>query len=100
MRAEGKTIALLEHATGAGKTVTAIADARRLGGRTLWVVHRRDLVDQTQRELERFWPEAEVGRFYGGTRELDAYNLVGAVQSVAGHLEEFAPHEFEYLVID
>src|SRR5262245_33838138 len=48
MRTEGKTIALLEHATGAGKTVTAIADARRLGGRTLWLVHRRDLVAQTQ----------------------------------------------------
>jgi superfamily II DNA or RNA helicase len=44
LRAEGKTIALLEHATGAGKTVTAITDARRLGGRTLWLVYRRDLV--------------------------------------------------------
>jgi hypothetical protein len=29
IRADGKTIALLEHATGSGKTVTAIRDARR-----------------------------------------------------------------------
>ena len=100
MRDEGKTIALLEHATGAGKTVTAIADARRLGWRTLWVVHRRNLVDQTHREFEKLWPEAEAGRFYGGIRELDADNLVAAVPSIAKHLEEFAPTAFDYLVID
>jgi superfamily II DNA or RNA helicase len=100
MRAEGKTIALLEHATGAGKTVTAIADARRLGGRTLWLVHRRDLVTQAQREFQRLWPEVETGRYFGGTHEEDADNLVAAIQSVADHLEEFGPREFTYVVID
>jgi superfamily II DNA or RNA helicase len=100
MRAEGKTIALLEHATGAGKTVTAITDARRLGGRTLWLVHRRDLVAQTQREFQRLWPEAETGRYYGGTHETDADNLVAAIQSVVDQLDEFGPKEFAYLVID
>jgi superfamily II DNA or RNA helicase len=99
-RDTGKTIALLEHATGSGKTVTAIADARRLGGRTLWVVHRRNLVEQTHKEFEKAWPEAETGRFYGGIRELDAYNLVAAVQSLAAHLDEFSPTAFDYLVID
>jgi superfamily II DNA or RNA helicase len=100
MRLEGKTIALLDHATGAGKTVTAISDARRIGGRTLWLVHRRDLVTQTQREFQRLWPEAETGRYYGGAHETDADNIVAAVQSVADHLDEFGPAEFSYLVID
>jgi superfamily II DNA or RNA helicase len=100
MRAEGKTIALLEHATGAGKTVTAISDARRVGGRTLWLVHRRDLVAQTQREFVRLWPEVETGRYYGGAHETDADNLVAAIQSVADHLDEFGPREFSYVVID
>ena len=100
MRDEGKTIALLDHATGAGKTVTAIADARRLGGRTLWLVHRRDLVTQTHGEFQRLWPEAVTGRYYGGTQETDVDNLVAAIQSLADHLDEFAPGEFQYLVID
>jgi superfamily II DNA or RNA helicase len=100
MRDEGKTIALLEHATGAGKTVTAITDARRLGGRTLWLVHRRDLVAQTQREFQRLWPEAVTGRYYGGAHEAEADNLVAAIQSVADHLDEFGSGEFSYLVID
>lgn len=100
MRAAGKTIALLEHATGAGKTVTAITDARRLGGRTLWLVHRRDLVTQTQREFQRLWPEVETGRYFGGSHDTDADNLVAAIQSVADHLDEFGPKEFSYIVID
>jgi superfamily II DNA or RNA helicase len=100
LRAEGKTIALLEHATGAGKTVTAITDARRLGGRTLWLVHRRDLVVQTQRAFQSLWPEAETGRYLGGEHETEADNLVAAIQSIADHPDEFGPTEFSYLVID
>src|SRR5262249_29349036 len=100
MRAEGKTIALLAHATGAGKTVTAIADARRVGGRTLWLVHRRDLVAQAQEAFARQWPEVETGRFSGGAQETDADNLVASTQSVAEPLDEFGPTEFAYLVID
>jgi superfamily II DNA or RNA helicase len=100
MRDEGKTIALLEHATGTGKTVTAIADARRLGGRTLWLVHRRNLVAQAHREFEKHWPEADTGRYYGGTHEIEAFNLVASLPSIADHLDEFNPGEFAYLVID
>jgi superfamily II DNA or RNA helicase len=100
LRAEGKTIALLEHATGSGKTVKAITDARRLGGRTLWLVHRRDLVTQTRREFERLWPEVETGRYLGGAHETEAHNLVASLQSVAERLDEFGPREFGYVVMD
>src|SRR5262249_28450275 len=81
LRDEGKTIALLDHATGGGKTVTATADARRRGGRTLWLVHRRNLVAQTHKEFQTRWPEAETGRYVGGTHETESDNLVAAIQS-------------------
>jgi superfamily II DNA or RNA helicase len=100
MRAEGKTIALLEHATGAGKTATAISDARRLGGRALWLVHRRNLVTQAQEEFRKVWPEVETGRYFGGTHEEEAHNLVAAIQSLADRLDEFGPREFSYIVVD
>jgi very-short-patch-repair endonuclease len=44
LRNQGKTIALLTHATGTGKTHVAIADAHRLGLRTLYLAHRKPLV--------------------------------------------------------
>lgn len=37
MREDGKTIALLYHATGVGKTITAATDAKAVGGRTLFL---------------------------------------------------------------
>ena len=39
MREDGKTIALLYHATGVGKTITAAADAKAVDGRTLFLVN-------------------------------------------------------------
>ena len=46
MRANSETIALLYHATGTGKTVTAVIDVRHCGGRTLFLAHTQELVNQ------------------------------------------------------
>jgi len=100
MRREGKTIALLYHATGTGKTVTAVSDAKAVGKRTLFLVHRHELVDQAVNTFERLWPEKTVGRFEGSIRETGCFVLCATVQSIAQHLEEFDPQEFGYLIID
>jgi len=44
MREEGNSIALLYHATGTGKTVTAVADAKEVGKKTLFLAHRKELI--------------------------------------------------------
>jgi superfamily II DNA or RNA helicase len=100
LRADGKTIALLHHAQGAGKTVTAISDARRLGGRTLYLVHTRDLVEQSYGKFKELWPEVSTGLYFGGVHERDEHNIVGSIQSVSDHLDEFDASAFAYLVID
>jgi superfamily II DNA or RNA helicase len=100
LRKEGKTIALLWHATGVGKTVTAVTDARCLAGRTLYVVHKRDLVTQTFEKFRELWPEAPAGLYFGGAHDSEAFNVIGSVQSVAEDLERFAPDQFHYLIID
>src|SRR5258708_22399906 len=69
LREERKTIALLPHAQGAGKTVTAILDAKRLGGRTLFVVHTRDLVTQAYEKFRELWPEVTTGLFFEGVHD-------------------------------
>ena len=83
-----------------GKTVTAIADAKRFGGRTLWLTHKRPLVSQTRKEFKRLWPEVSTGRYLGGVHEADHFNLVAVIRSVVDNLDEFSPNEFAYLVID
>jgi superfamily II DNA or RNA helicase len=100
LREEGKTIALLTHAQGAGKTITAISDSRRLGGRTLFLVHTRDLVSQAHEKFRELWAEVSTGLFFAGVHEPDAHNVVGSIQSVSENLREFNPDAFSYLVID
>ena len=39
--------------TGSGKTVMAVALIERLGCRTLWLAHRKELIDQAAASLER-----------------------------------------------
>jgi superfamily II DNA or RNA helicase len=100
MRANGKSIALLTHAQGAGKTVVAISDAKRLGGRTLFIAHRRELVTQAYDSLRDIWPEVGTGLFMGEVRDCDEHNVAASVQSVAEHLDDFPPTAFQYLIID
>lgn len=100
MRERRETIALLCHATGTGKTVTAVLDARHCGGRTLFLAHTRELVDQAARTFRDLWPEATLGRYTERIKQPDAHVVCGSVQSVALHLEEFKDNAFDYLIID
>jgi superfamily II DNA or RNA helicase len=100
MRASGKTIALLADAQGTGKTIAAIADAKRLGGRTLFVAHRRELVEQAYNTLKMLWPEASIGLYMADKRDREEHNVVASIQSLADNLADFNPEQFQYLVID
>ena len=100
MRKAGETIALLYHATGTGKTVTAVTDAKCCGGRTLFLAHTRELVEQAAETFQRLWPEVTIGRYVESVREANDHVVCGSVQSVALHLEDFREDEFSYLIID
>ena len=56
MRCNFETIALLYHATGTGKTVTAVMDAKRFGKRTLFLAHTVELVDQATKTFRDCGP--------------------------------------------
>ena len=102
IRAADKTIALLQHATGTGKTVVAIADAKACNGRTLYLAHRKDLVMQTRRRFRQFWPESKPGLWLGRTRDNPGEHqvLCASVQSLAESLAEFSPESFDYVIVD
>src|SRR5438093_9021075 len=100
LRSRGITIALLPHATRTAKTVTAIADAKRLGGRTLFIVHTRDLVNQAAGKFKELWPDATCGLFLDAVHDTDEQVSVGTVQSVSKHLPRSKPDDFAYLVVD
>jgi superfamily II DNA or RNA helicase len=100
MRENKETIALLHHATGTGKTVTAVMDSKRCGGRVLYLAHTQELVEQAAHTYEALWPEVSVGRFMDSIKEPEAHVVCGSVQSVALHLDAFREDAFAYLIVD
>lgn len=100
MRDNAETIALLHHATGTGKTVTAVMDAKRCGGRVLFIAHTQELVEQAAKTFHEIWSTVTVGRYLEAIKEPDAHVVCASVQSVALHLEDFKDDDFAYLIID
>ncbi|MFI3253813.1 MAG: DEAD/DEAH box helicase [Eubacteriales bacterium] len=100
MREDGETIALLYHATGIGKTVTATTDAKAVGGNTLFLVNTLKLADQAYKTFEELWSEATLGYFTGQKKETDKQILFATVQTMCKHLTDFTPEHFAYIVVD
>ena len=100
MRDKHESIALLYHATGTGKTVTAVMDAKSCGGRVLFLAHTQELVNQAANTFSVLWPEVLTGRYMDIVKEPNAHVVCGSIQSVALHLEDFRDDSFDYLIID
>lgn len=100
MRENHETIALLYHATGTGKTVTAVSDAKHFGKRVLFLAHTHELVEQAAQTFERLWKDVSVGRYMDSIKQPDAFVVCGSIQSVALNIERFKENEFGYLIID
>lgn len=75
---------ILQAGCGTGKTVMSLEIARRLGQGILVLVHREFLMEQWQKEIKRFLPEAKVGiwrdKTYATGKECDF--VIAMVQSV------------------
>lgn len=100
MRENKESIALLYHATGAGKTVTAVMDAKSLGGRVLFVAHTMELVNQAYRTFKSIWAEASIGKFADSVKEINSHIICGSIQSIALNLDMFNSNDFDYIIID
>jgi superfamily II DNA or RNA helicase len=72
-------------ATGAGKTITAAAAIKSIGQRTLWLTHRRTLLYQTRRVLQKVLKQP-IGII--GDQQLELEDVtVGMVQTISKRKE-------------
>lgn len=69
--------------TGSGKTVIFAALARKWHAKTLVLVHRDELVAQTEEKFAVIWPEVEVGVVKAERNELHRQITVASVQTLA-----------------
>lgn len=100
MRGGGESIALLYHATGTGKTVTAVSDAKDFGERTLFLAHTRELVSQAKRTFEDIWLDKKSGIYVAEQKDDSSYIVCASIQSIVQNLDQFKPDDFGYIIID
>lgn len=100
MRSNHQTIALVQGATGSGKTAIGVLDAKNIGKRTLFLAHRNELLTQAADTFKRLWPEVSTGLFVDSNHDVDTFVVCATVQGIQRNLELFSPNDFGYLVID
>lgn len=100
MRKNKETIALLFHATGTGKTITAVTDAKKMGKRTLFLAHTKELVQQAKEAFENVWEEVAASIYMGSEKDKRGYVVCASIQSLSSNIEDFNPEDFGYIIID
>jgi superfamily II DNA or RNA helicase len=70
-------------ATGLGKTIIFTSLARRIGGRTLILAHRDELITQAWHKVREVWPEAEVGVVKGPRNDVTSQVVCASVQTLS-----------------
>jgi superfamily II DNA or RNA helicase len=88
-------------ATGTGKTVTATTLAARRGGRTLWLVHRDELIRQAVDAFRSTWPDQSIGVVKAEEDAWQAPVVVASVQSLGPkRLMRWQPDAFDTIIVD
>lgn len=102
-RKEGSTRALIQAATGTGKTWLAAFDSRK-AKRILFVAHRREILQQAERTFRHLRPDLSVGYVMAGRKELDRDLVLASVAALGQpdvlQPEIISPLAFDYLVVD
>lgn len=102
---KGELTALIQAATGAGKTImfsllirTLLSENPNL--RIAILAHRRELVAQARDKLKSVYPEAEIGVACSSLerkRELECNVTIGSIQTLANQAEL---HPFDLIIVD
>lgn len=105
VRESGECKAVVISATGTGKTILAALDVRAVNpGRTLFVVHREQILDRAMEEFGRVLEvdTATFGKFVGPRREIDRQYVFATIQSLSktAVLETINKGHFDYILID
>ena len=89
---------------GTGKTILSALDAQTFTGRTLFLVHRLDILKQTIEAYTNVWPDMDYGILTGEEKrnEKTSRVLFASKDTLrqTNELSKFTRDEFDYIVVD
>lgn len=105
LRKMNQTKALAIAATGTGKTYMSVFDAMQVNPKkALFVVHRGDILIKAQESFDNVLgktiPDYSSDRYEGSKGNKNSKYLFVTESTLALHLEDFTPDEFDYIIID
>ncbi len=90
--------------TGTGKTILSAIDAKRFGGKALFLVHRLDILKQSIAAYQRVWPQMKTGVLTGEVKENEAKcDVLFASKDTLrqpAELKKYKRNAFDYIVVD
>lgn len=102
IRGWGKGVVVMP--TGSGKTILSALDAKRHGGRVLFLVHRLDILSQSMDAYRKVWGKLNEGLLTGVERYKESKcDVLFASKDTLRQpevLASFAPDAFDYVVVD
>ncbi|MEI2780926.1 MAG: DEAD/DEAH box helicase [Candidatus Competibacter sp.] len=84
--------------TGVGKTVLGCHIANTFKS-SLFLVHRKELIDQTARTMRAICPEIEIGEVANGIVNIKPFTI-GMIQTAVNRLPKLDKNLFEMMIID
>ncbi len=98
---EGTRRQIVSMATGTGKTKLGTTHAARRDQRTLWLVHRDELIRQAATAFAEAWPGRDIGIVKAQEDDWQARVVVASVQSLSDkRLRRWEPEDFGTVIVD
>lgn len=90
--------------TGTGKTILSALDAKRFGGKILFIVHRLDILQQSIEAYKKVWPDVSIGILTGEEKD-NQFNcevLFASKDTLRqpSQLSQYRQDWFNYIVVD
>lgn len=88
--------------TGMGKTILAALDSKALNTRTLFIVHRNDILNESYNKFKDVWPESTKGFFDANEKDTSSQVIFASKDTLyrEGNIQKFSPTDFDLIIID
>lgn len=85
---------------GSGKTLMGIEIFKRIGKKTLWLCHTKDLLNQAKKDMENQYPGIKIGLATDGKLEIGEDVTISTVQTLEKIDKELYKDCFDVVIID
>ena len=101
-RRRGYRRGLVVMATGLGKTFLSAFDAKRMGGRILFIVHNNSILEQSREAYRQVFPDRSTGMCNGYEKVRNADIVFANIATLRQdeNCHAFRTNDFDYIVVD